>query len=205
MGEFCLHSTLQEIPSSIGNLKRLKFLDLNVNNLNHVPSTIGGCESLGVLSLRHNAIRDLPMEVGRLSRLQVLDLIENNLVHLPYTLTVLYQSKTLCALWLSFNQPPLPKLSVANEPVMNVKVLTCYLLPQKGVTQLPPPKGIFGNFLKIFIQIFLLAYCFLQKNFLEKKTSILNKNSLKYKKGNFYFETFIMENFLACQKLKLNF
>lgn len=64
--------------------------------------------------------------------LKVFDIIDNNLSYLPYTLTVLYQSKSLSALWLSFNQPPLPKLSTTYEPVMNVKVLTCYLLPQKN-------------------------------------------------------------------------
>jgi hypothetical protein len=52
----------------------------------------------------------------------VLDVADNNLKYLPYTLTVLYQAKTLSALWLSFNQPPLPKLTTTNEPVMNIKV-----------------------------------------------------------------------------------
>jgi hypothetical protein len=56
--------------------------------------------------------------------LQVLDVVDNNLKYLPYTLTVLYQAKTLSALWLSFNQPPLPKLSTTHEPVMNIKVGT---------------------------------------------------------------------------------
>lgn len=125
----------QELPSSLGNLRNLKFLNLNVNILQQIPTTIGGCLSLGVLSLRHNKIQQLPMEIGRLERLQVLDLIDNNLTYLPYTLTVLYQYKTLLALWIAFNQPPLPKLNVVHEPAMNMKVLTCYLLPQKGDNQ----------------------------------------------------------------------
>lgn len=79
----------------------------------------------------------------------MLDVIGNNLIYLPYTLTVLYQNKSLSALWLSFNQPPLPKLSTTNEPVMNVKVLTCYLLPQKD----DDPK--IGNF-KIYYFLNLL-------------------------------------------------
>lgn len=112
----------------------MKFLDVNVNQLRDIPTTIGGCSSLGVLSLRHNQIRELPMEIGRLDKMQVLDLTDNNLTYLPYTITVLYQFKTLTALWLSFAQPPLPKLTITNEPVMNVKVLTCYLLPQRGNT-----------------------------------------------------------------------
>ncbi|KAI3419211.1 hypothetical protein GPALN_006962 [Globodera pallida] len=126
---------LQEIPASIGNLRRLRFLDLNVNNLHSFPPTIGGCQSLAILSLRHNQLSELPMEIGKLNQLQVLDLADNSLQYLPYTLTVLYKAKTLAALWLSFNQPSLPKLTITHEPVMNIKVLTCYLLPQKGVQQ----------------------------------------------------------------------
>uniref|UniRef100_A0A914H531 PDZ domain-containing protein n=1 Tax=Globodera rostochiensis TaxID=31243 RepID=A0A914H531_GLORO len=126
---------LQEIPASIGNLRRLRFLDLNVNNLHSFPPTIGGCQSLAILSLRHNHLSELPMEIGKLNQLQVLDLADNSLQYLPYTLTVLYKAKTLAALWLSFNQPSLPKLTTTHEPVMNIKVLTCYLLPQKGAQQ----------------------------------------------------------------------
>uniref|UniRef100_A0A915NFK3 PDZ domain-containing protein n=1 Tax=Meloidogyne floridensis TaxID=298350 RepID=A0A915NFK3_9BILA len=126
---------LNELPASIGNLSKLRFLDVNVNNLRSIPSTIGGCSSLTILSLRHNQINDLPFEIGRLNNLQVLDLIDNNLKYLPYTLTVLYKAKTLNALWLSFNQPSLPKLSTINAPITNVKVLTCYLLPQQEQPQ----------------------------------------------------------------------
>uniref|UniRef100_A0A1I8B7U7 PDZ domain-containing protein n=1 Tax=Meloidogyne hapla TaxID=6305 RepID=A0A1I8B7U7_MELHA len=117
------------------NRLNLRFLDVNVNNLRSIPSTIGGCSNLTILSLRHNQINELPMEIGRLNSLQVLDLIDNNLKYLPYTLTCLYKAKTLSALWLSFNQPSLPKLSTINEPIMNIKVLTCYLLPQQEQPQ----------------------------------------------------------------------
>jgi hypothetical protein len=72
------------------------------------------------------------MEIGKLDKLQVLDVIENNLTYLPFTLTLLYKDSTFAALWLAYNQPPLPKLTVTHEPAMNIKVLTCYLLPQKG-------------------------------------------------------------------------
>ncbi|KAL3069584.1 hypothetical protein niasHT_031532 [Heterodera trifolii] len=112
------HQLQQEIPSRIGNLRRLRFLDLNVNNLHAFPPTIGGCQSLAILSLRHNHLSELSMEIGKLNQLQVLDLADNSLQYLPYTLTVLCKAKTLSALWLSFNQPPLPNMTTT---VMNIK------------------------------------------------------------------------------------
>ncbi|KAL3122263.1 hypothetical protein niasHT_000094 [Heterodera trifolii] len=98
-----------------------RFLDLNVNNLHAFPPKIGGCQSLAILSLRHNNLSELPMEIGKLNQLQVLDLADNSLQYLPYTLTVLCKAKTLSALWLSFNQPPLPNMTTTHEPVMNIK------------------------------------------------------------------------------------
>jgi Leucine-rich repeat (LRR) protein len=71
------------------------------------------------------------MEIGRLEKLKVLDVANNDLTYLPYTITVLYEAKNLTALWLSFHQPPLPKLTSTYEPVSNVKVLTCCYLPQR--------------------------------------------------------------------------
>uniref|UniRef100_A0A914HPY1 Uncharacterized protein n=1 Tax=Globodera rostochiensis TaxID=31243 RepID=A0A914HPY1_GLORO len=44
-------------------LRRLRFLHLNVNNLHSFPSTIGGCQSLAILSLCHNQLSELPMEI----------------------------------------------------------------------------------------------------------------------------------------------
>lgn len=125
------HNQLKSIPSAIGNLKKLRFLYLSSNKLRDIPTTIGGCSSLGVLNLRNNEIEELPMEVGKLSRLRVLDVVDNNLTYLPYTLTVLKDSLT--AIWLSVNQnTQLPKLNVTQEPITRVKMLTCYLLPQRS-------------------------------------------------------------------------
>lgn len=67
----------QEIPASIGNLCRLRFLDLNVNNLHTLPPTIGGCQSMGILSLRHNQLSELPMEIGKLNVRKFVNLNKN--------------------------------------------------------------------------------------------------------------------------------
>uniref|UniRef100_A0A1I7SG38 PDZ domain-containing protein n=1 Tax=Bursaphelenchus xylophilus TaxID=6326 RepID=A0A1I7SG38_BURXY len=115
-----------ELPSSIGNLNKLRFLDVSSNRLKTVPSTIGNCTALGVLALRSNEIHELPMEIGKLASLRVLDLTFNKLDHLPYTVKVL---EGLQALWLSIRQPPMPHLTTIELP-NKIKALTCCYLPQ---------------------------------------------------------------------------
>uniref|UniRef100_A0A915LHD5 PDZ domain-containing protein n=1 Tax=Meloidogyne javanica TaxID=6303 RepID=A0A915LHD5_MELJA len=127
---------IRQLPNSIGQLKRLESLKCAKNCLSELTPSICSCIQLTDLILCENRLNELPASIGNLSKnLQVLDLIDNNLKYLPYTLTVLYKAKTLNALWLSFNQPSLPKLSTINAPITNVKVLTCYLLPQQEQPQ----------------------------------------------------------------------
>lgn len=134
---------LQEVPSSIGNLRQLINLNLDSNQLQHLPTTIGSCQALGLLSVRDNLLTEvseesarfvemdflqLPMEVGRLTNVKVLDVSGNRLSFLPFTINVL---TGLQALWLAENQSqPLLKLQTDTDPRTNNKVLTCYLLPQ---------------------------------------------------------------------------
>lgn len=83
-----------------------------------------------MLSIRDNQLGDLPLEIGKLSRLRVLDVANNKLAHLPYTINVL---QNLQALWLSENQSQaMVKLVQNTDPKTNIRVLTCYLLPQQS-------------------------------------------------------------------------
>ncbi|TKR80847.1 hypothetical protein L596_014842 [Steinernema carpocapsae] len=133
---------LGELPSSIGNLKSLRNLNVDKNQLNEVPSTIGQCTALGVLSFRDNRIEELPLEIGRLENLRVLDVCNNRLSFLPFTINVLYN---LQALWLSECQSQaMLKLQVDQDPRTDIKVLTCYLLPQqRAQTSLDAPSKQF--------------------------------------------------------------
>lgn len=80
--------------------------------------------------MRDNQVEELPLEIGKLSRLRVLDVANNKLVHLPYTINVL---QNLQALWLSENQSQaMVKLIQNTDPKTNIRVLTCYLLPQQS-------------------------------------------------------------------------
>lgn len=74
---------LPELPSEIGNLSSLEFLDLSNNQLNSLPPEIGNLSSLEFLDLRHNQLSSLPPEIDNLENLQLLDLGDNQLTQLP--------------------------------------------------------------------------------------------------------------------------
>lgn len=91
---------LVELPSSIGNMKKLNNLNVDRNALEVLPPEIGNCENLGVLCLRDNKLKRLPSELGNCTLLHVLDVSGNQLQYLPYSLVNLQ----LKAVWLSENQ-----------------------------------------------------------------------------------------------------
>ncbi len=127
---------LELIPSKIGNLKELKFLDLKLNKLKNVPDSIGSLynveylnlssneldklpESLGdltsleYLNLSGNKIESIPDSIGNLKNLKVLNLSKNNLVEIPESLGEL---KSLKIVYLSDN--PLKSLP---KSLLNLK------------------------------------------------------------------------------------
>ncbi|XP_030830451.1 protein scribble homolog isoform X5 [Strongylocentrotus purpuratus] len=130
---------LQEIPPTIGSLRHLNNFNVDRNRLTQLPAQIGKCTRLGVLSLRDNRLLRLPPELGQLRELHVLDVCGNRLDWLPIQLA----NCNLKALWLSENQSQ-PMLNFQTEEIgpQRLKVLTCFLLPQKG-----PSEGIdYDNF-----------------------------------------------------------
>ena len=53
-------NSINEIDNRIDSLHRLNHLDLNENKIQHVPITLGNCQSLTVLKLAFNSIIELP-------------------------------------------------------------------------------------------------------------------------------------------------
>lgn len=72
-----LNNKISKIPSSIGKLTNLNFLDLSRNQLAKVPKEIGKLSKLKVLNLDGNKLQNLPIEIDQLENLTKLNLNAN--------------------------------------------------------------------------------------------------------------------------------
>jgi Leucine-rich repeat (LRR) protein len=80
------NSRLASIPDTLGNLQKLKQLLLNNNILTRLPETLGNLLNLKVLNVSHNLLEVLPSTLGDLKNLTRLDCSNNKLTRLPETL-----------------------------------------------------------------------------------------------------------------------
>ena len=90
-----------DIPSEVGNLSNLVWLNLSNNQLKTLPTGIGNLSNLSDLDLRQNQLTLLPSEIVNLSNLTSLNLSNNQLASLPLGLN---QLSALNSLTLSSNQ-----------------------------------------------------------------------------------------------------
>ncbi|KAK7848038.1 tmv resistance protein n [Quercus suber] len=73
------HSSLEEIPDSIGSLENLEKLSLMCcKSLNRIPDSIGNLKSLSSFFINGTAIKELPWSIGSLSNLKHLSVGENH-------------------------------------------------------------------------------------------------------------------------------
>jgi Leucine-rich repeat (LRR) protein len=86
---------LQVLPESIGNLVKLRYLELNDNQLQSLPESIGNLVNLKVLWLSHNRLQSLPESIGSLVKLTYLNLFDNRLQSLPESIGNLVNLKCL--------------------------------------------------------------------------------------------------------------
>lgn len=78
---------IRSLPTSIGEMSSLCFLDVHFNELRGLPPSIGKLTNLEVLNLSSNFsdMTELPDTVGDLSNLKELDLSNNQIHSLPTT------------------------------------------------------------------------------------------------------------------------
>jgi Leucine-rich repeat (LRR) protein len=120
---------LEEIPAPIFDLKNLKTLSLEHNNINFLPKKIGDLVLLEELFLNDNKIETLPESIGKLTSLRMLYLNNNNLLRLPDSIGNL---SSLDILVLSDNfLEDLPKT------ILNLKNLSVIYIENNQIKEIP--------------------------------------------------------------------
>ena len=92
-----------KLPKEIGNLTKLKFLELGhvvswdvfLSNLTELPKEIGKLNELTRLYIQTNSLSELPSEIGNLKQLKELKLGANHLTGLPKEIGNLRQLEIL--------------------------------------------------------------------------------------------------------------
>lgn len=122
-------NNLEELPPSIGNLRKLTQLKLTGNRLNALPKEFWRLSSLERLWLNNNSFSDLDDKLGKLSSLKWLILDDNPLTALPSTIERLVHLEEL---WLQEGQ-----LAVLPESLTKLESLKKLMLWGNPLQQLP--------------------------------------------------------------------
>ena len=91
---------MKKIPENIGELRNLKELNLEKNDINSLPLSFFSLNSLKNLNLGCNRLNALPESIAKLTSLEDLDISLNNLETLPQSITNL---KSLIRLNIELN------------------------------------------------------------------------------------------------------
>ena len=121
---------LEQMPSEIEKLERLKYLDLSNNRLFKLSPEITKLQNLTLLDLSNNQFTELPIEITKLHNLTELDMSRNALLFLPPEIAEL---NNLEQLNLSSND--FRHLSLEITELRNLKQLD---LSGNFLTRLPP-------------------------------------------------------------------
>ncbi|KIC75327.1 hypothetical protein DB42_AJ00150 [Neochlamydia sp. EPS4] len=121
------------LPPEIGQMSRLKYLNLSQNQLTFVPAEIGQLSQLRSLTLSNNYLTALPAQIGQLSLLTGIDLQQNHLTALPAAMGQLSQLRLL---YLQQNQ-----LKTLPAEIGHLSQLRTLSLKQNRLTALPSEIG----------------------------------------------------------------
>jgi hypothetical protein len=120
---------LQSIPTELGQVKALRTLHLEWNELTSFPAEIGQAEALHTLYLYKNQLTSFPAEMGQAKALRYLSLSDNQLTSFPAEMG---QAKALRTLYLSNNQ-----LTSFPAEMGNAKALETLSLYRNQLNSLP--------------------------------------------------------------------
>jgi Leucine-rich repeat (LRR) protein len=118
------------IPPEIGDLTKITYLSLVINEINSIPSEIGNLSELKYLDLGFNQLKTIPPEIGNLSSITGLRLYFNQLISIPKEISNL---SALSYLLLSGN-----KLSSIPKEIGSLPVLQSLQLQKNQLTNIPP-------------------------------------------------------------------
>jgi len=90
---------LTELPAEVGQLLKLKRLDLWKNRLTKLPEQIALLTNLEELILTDNLLTELPEGISELTNLKTLSLSKNKLAQLPDSIIKLKNVTTFAAEW----------------------------------------------------------------------------------------------------------
>jgi Leucine-rich repeat (LRR) protein len=93
------------LPSELGRLKTLKYLDVSFNKLNTVPTAIKDLQELVTLNLRNNRLTCVQHGILDLQKLQELYLLSNKIEYLSAEFHFLPELKSLSLDWFLYCQP----------------------------------------------------------------------------------------------------
>lgn len=116
------NNRMHELPSDMGNMKKLEILTISSNELDSVPHSIVDCEMLKVLKVNDNHIRRLPPELGTLKKLEVLNVSANGMKGLPFSLG-------FCKTLKEFQVDRFPRFHIISSPLrlLSLSLSVCEL------------------------------------------------------------------------------
>lgn len=142
------NKNISSLPSDLGNLTALQYLDVSTNPLDSLPEAIGNLSQLAVLSCSHWSygqpgspigLTKLPLAIGNLHALTQLFLIGNKLAELPSTIGNL---DNLYALFLTSN-----RITELPREIGNLSNLYFFDISTNPLKSLPPE---IGNLQKLY-------------------------------------------------------
>jgi Leucine-rich repeat (LRR) protein len=143
---------LDEVPSEIEQLKKLKLLDLDSNRLQSLGDSVWKLDNLRVLKASYNSLTEISPNIGSLSNLRELHLSGNKITTLPKELFELKNLEVLVVRDNSIGKIPKEigklqnlkvldlsgnQIAVVPEAITSLKSLERLSLSKNNITDLP--------------------------------------------------------------------